>query len=426
MKNFKYKSLKGMYDCFSQDIYFYQYIEKVFKKLMINYCFDEIRFPILENTSIFKDICRNNNLVKKEMYSFDDRNGLNISLRPEGTICCTRLCLENNLFFKNLFLKLWYMGPMFRYENSQKGRFRQFNQIGVEVFGLKDINIDLELLLILKRLFNILGVYDFLNLEINFIGNIQERESYINYLFEYITKKNVKLIIDKHIINPLKLINSNDIKIKKFFADSLTIKDFLSKKSLFIFNLLCAKLDFFGFKYVINYNLMRGLDYYNDLVFEWKSNLFDFNKTVCAGGRYDNLVSYISNFNYPAVGFAIGLERLGILFNLSKKKDFILYNKIDIYIISSFNDETKTLGVSILEMLLDYSGNTLNVYNDYICKNINNKIKKVLNMNVRILIIIGEIELNNDFITLKDLYENKLFKLSKNDINNVVSSIFSF
>ncbi len=427
MKNLKYRSLKGMYDCFYKNVYLYQYIEKIFKKLMINYCFNEIRFPILERTMLFKNICHNNNIINKEMYSFEDRNGLNISLRPEGTICCVRLCLENNLFDFNSFLKLWYIGSMFRYENSQKGRYRQFNQMGIEIFGSKNINIDLEVLLISKRLFDILGVYNFLSLEINFIGDLYERQCYIDYLIKYIKEKNIKLNMNNCFSNVLKLINSNNKKIKHLFSNSLKIKDFLSKKSLLNFKKLCSKLDFFGFKYVINYNLMRGLDYYNNLVFEWKSNVFNFKKTVCAGGRYDSLVSCMSEIDFPAIGFAVGLERLGIIFEFSKKNLSFFNNKIDIYIISSFNEKTKMLGVYILEMLLDFSFNSLKIYNDCIYnKNMSNKIKKILDMNVRVLIIIGEKEINNNFITLKDLLNNKLFRLSKDKISNVISDIFLF
>ncbi len=425
MDKLEIKSIKGMHDCIPNDIYIYQYVEKIFKFLMKNYSFKEIRFPILEKTSLFhRNIGLNSFILDKEMYSFIDRNGLNISLRPEGTIGCVRAYIQNNLFLNKFLNKFWYLGPMFRYENTQKGRFRQFYQIGLEVFGTKNISIDLELILIIKRLWEKLGVINFLNLEINSIGSIEDRNNYVIYVKKFFkNNKNNFFINDLNYnkINFFRLLDSKNIEIKNLYKNFPRIIDFINKKSLFNFEELCKNLNILGINYKINYNLVRGLDYYNDFVFEWTSNFLGVKKSVCSGGRYDNLIKNISKFSIPAVGLAIGLDRLVILLKKIKKYKYI-NNKVDIYIISSFNKKSRLLGIKIVEKILNYFSNSISVYNDHIkYKNLGLKISRVIKLNPRILIIIDKNELINNYVTIKSIFLNKQKKISyKNIINNIV------
>ncbi len=425
MNKLKIKSIKGMHDCIPNDIYIYQYIEKTFRCLIKSYSFKEIRFPILEETSLFqRSIGLNTNIVNKEMYSFIDRNGLSISLRPEGTIGCVRAYIQNNLFLDKILNKFWYLGSMFRYENTQKGRFREFHQIGLEIFGSKNISLELELILIIKRLWKKLGLIDFLNLEINSIGSIEDRNKYFIYLKNFLKNNKNNFDINNlnyDRINFFRLLDSKNIKIKSLCKNFPKIIDFINKKSLFYFNELCKNLNILGVNYKINYNLVRGLDYYNDFVFEWTSNLGDIKKSFCSGGRYDNLTNIISKFSIPAVGLAIGLDRLVILLKEIKKYKYI-NNKIDVYIISSFNRESELLGIKIVEEILDYFTNSINVYNDHIkYKNLGIKISRVIKLSPRIIIIIDKNELINNYITIKSVLLNKQKKIFYKDIiNNII------
>ncbi len=417
------KSVKGMHDCIPNDILIYRNIESIFKILMKIYCFQEIRLPIIEKTSLFnRSLGLYNNIVSKEMYSFVDRNGLNLSLRPEGTAGCLRAYIQNNLFSNKILNKLWYLGPMFRYENTQKGRFRQFYQIGVEVFGYKNISIDIELILIIKKLWEKLGVVNLLNLEINCIGSIKDRNKYLVNIKKVIyNKKNGVLNnLDFNKINFFRLLDSKNKKIKDFCNNLPRIIDFVNCDSLYSFKKLCKNLTILGINYKINYKLVRGLDYYNDFVFEWTIN-YGGKKSICSGGRYDNLSKHLSKFSIPAVGFAIGLDRLVDLLKDSNKNIFINKNNIDVYIISSFNNKSKILGIKIMEKIFDYFYDSVSIYNDYSeYKNLGKKISKIIKLKPRIIIIIDKNEIINNFITIKNVFLNVQKKVFFKDIINTV------
>ncbi len=425
MSKLQIKSLKGMHDCIPNDISIYRNIENIFEKLMKNYSFQEIRLPILEKTSLFsRSLGLHNYVYNKEMYSFMDRNGLNLSLRPEGTAGCVRAYIQNNLFLNKILNKLWYFGPMFRYENTQKGRFRQFYQIGVEVFGYTNISIDIELILIIKRLWEKLGIVNLLRLEINSIGSLEDRNKYLIYIKKKIgnTKKNFFKNFDLNKINFFRLLDNKNKKIKDKYYSFPKIIDFINENSLYNFKKLCNNLTALGISYKINYNLVRGLDYYNDFVFEWTSDYLGIKKSICSGGRYDNLARCLSKFSIPAVGFALGLDRLVLLLKNNKKKDVFIYkNMIDIYIISSFNNKTRLLGIKIMEKIINYFPNSIKIYNDYNkYKNLGKKIFKILKLKPRIIIIIGQNELNNNFITIKDVVLNQQKKVSYKNVLDIV------
>ncbi len=424
MNKLSFKSIKGMHDCVPNDIYIYQNIEIIFKSLMKNYSFNEIRFPILEETSLFKrSIGINNSILSKEMYSFLDRNGFDISLRPEGTVGCIRAYIQNNLFLNNVLNKLWYLGPMFRYENTQKGRYRQFSQIGIELFGSKNISFDLELILIIKRLLKNLGIINLLDLEINSIGTLEDRNKYIIYIKNILKNKKDNINFkdfNYNKINFFRLLDSKNKKIIKICKNFPKIINFINKNSLLKFKRLCNNLDILGINYKINYNLVRGLDYYNDFVFEWTTNYLGVKKSICSGGRYDKLSEYLSKFSIPAVGCAIGLDRLVLL--LKKFKNVIINNNfIDVYILSSFNNKSKLLGIKIMEKILDYFSYSINIYNDHIkYKNLSKKILKVIKLKPRIIIIIDKNELINNYVTIKNVFLNEQKKVFYKDIINII------
>ncbi len=425
MYKLKIKSLKGMHDCFSRDIYLYQYIENMFKIFINKYSFQEIRFPILENTFLFSKFISNNynNNILKEMYSFLDKKKISLSLRPEGTVCCFRAYIENKLFLDSFLNKLWYIGSMFRYERPQKCRFRQFNQIGLEIFNDDSFVSNIELLLIINNFFKMLEINDFLYLEINCIGNFDDRKKYLFYIkknFLNIIKKKFPFFKDDS--NFFRFLDKNNKNINILIPNIPSIFDFINCNSKFNFNKLCRKLDLLNIKYIINKNLVRGLDYYNDFVFEWKSNFLNKNITICSGGRYDFLGNYLCNKYIPAVGCAIGLERLFFLLKSKKKKVFC--NKIDIYIYSSYNEYSKMIGLIICDKIINSSIKSLNVYNNYFLnKKINKIISLVIKKNIRFLIIIDKKEIEGNYIILKDLFLNIQKKVF---IYNIIENIIYF
>ncbi len=428
MRDFKINFVRGMHECLPNDIYIYQYIEKKIKKLMWNYSFEEIRFPIIENSNLFnKVIDINNDLVSKEMYFLNDCIGESLSLRPEGTICCLKTYIKNRLFLKKFLNKLWYVGPMFRHERPQKGRLRQFNQMGIEIFGSKNIFLEIELILISKRLWKILGIDNHVTLEINTIGTLEDRNKYIDFVNNFLIKHKDKynnLFLRYKKINIFRLLDSKNKNIRLILKDFPKLINFINKKSVLNFNNLCKELDKLNIYYKINNNLVRGLDYYNDFVFEWTINKsLSSQNTICAGGRYDNLSYLLYDISIPAVGFAIGIDRLVILFKkYNKTLNFNHY--IDIYIVSSYNYLSKILGILILEKILNSNLRDFKIYNDYIwCKKLSKKLSKIMILKPRILIIIDKYEINNNYITIKDLHNNKQKIINYKDVVLVLKSL---
>ncbi len=422
------KIIKGMKDYIPSDVIIYQYIEKKFRKIINSYSFNEVRFPILENSFLYNKNLNKNDLFLKQMYSFYDKNKLNISLRPEGTMSCVRMYMENKLFNYNNLNKLWYIGPMFRYEKPQKARFRQFYQIGLEVFGNINIYSDLELILIINRLFNELNINNLFILEINSIGNLNDRLNYIknlNILLNknkyYINNKRVK----KFSFDLFKKLDKNNKDYINLIKNFPNITNFLNYKSIYNFKCLCNLLNYFNIDFIINKNLFRGLEYYNDIVYEWKYKSWLSQNTVCAGGRYDYLIKNLYNLYIPSVGLAIGLDRLVLVLKENNKLINNINKKIDVYIISYYNSKTLLLGFKIIENILNSDLYFLNIYHNYFkYNNLSKIIIKVLKLNCRLLIIIGKKEFNNKIITIKDLYFNNQFNISnKKNIVNFISNL---
>ena len=310
-----YRSVRGMVDILPEDSFLWQQLEGVMAAVLQQYGYQEIRLPIIETTQLFsRSIGEVTDIVEKEMYTFADRNDESLSLRPEGTAGCVRAVVQHNL--QQTVQKLWYQGPMFRYERPQKGRQRQFHQLGVEGFGIANPDLDAELILLSNALWCDLGVKDLLTLEINSIGSPHSRELFREALVAFLLDHRDGLDEDSQRrleTNPLRILDSKNAGTQSLLADAPSLSDFIDNESQDDFEALLAMLNAAGQSYVINERLVRGLDYYNKTVFEWTTDALGAQGTVCGGGRYDGLVAQFGGRATPAAGFAIGLERLILL-----------------------------------------------------------------------------------------------------------------
>jgi histidyl-tRNA synthetase len=306
------QAIRGMKDILPQQTPLWQFLEDRVRMVLSRYGYDEIRMPIVEMTELFKrSIGEVTDIVEKEMYTFEDRNGDSLTLRPEGTAGCVRAGLENGLIF-NQTQRLWYQGPMFRHERPQKGRYRQFHQIGVETFGLEGPDIDLELILITARLWKELGL-EGLELQLNTLGTAEERSRYRELLVSYLRDHYDQLDEDSRRrleSNPLRILDTKNPEMAELVSQAPTLMEHLTEESLAHFEVLKQGLDDAGVAYVLNPRLVRGLDYYSRTVFEWVTDQLGAQGTVCAGGRFDGLVEQLGGRATSAMGFAMGLERL--------------------------------------------------------------------------------------------------------------------
>ena len=306
------QAIRGMHDVLPDQSALWQFVERRIAAVLGCYGYREIRMPILEMTELFKrSIGEVTDIVEKEMYSFDDRNGDSLTLRPEGTAGCVRAAMEHGLLH-NQIQRLWYQGPMFRHERPQKGRYRQFHQIGVETFGLSGPDIDAELILVTARIWKAIGI-DGLELQLNTLGTAEERAAYRGELVGYF-EAHADLLDDdsrrRLHSNPLRILDSKNAAMREMLDAAPTLTDHLGDESRAHFEFVCQALDDVGVPFTINPRLVRGLDYYSRTVFEWVTDRLGAQGTVCAGGRYDGLVPQLGGKPTPAVGFAMGLERL--------------------------------------------------------------------------------------------------------------------
>ena len=306
------QAIRGMHDILPDRSPTWQTLEQRIRDILQNYGYQEIRMPIIEKTELFKrSIGESTDIVSKEMYTFADRNGELMTLRPEGTASCVRMGLENGLFH-NPAMRLWYTGPMFRYERPQKGRLRQFHQIGVEAFGMAGPDIDAELIMMCKRIWANLGL-DKLILEINSLGSLTTRLNYRKILVEYFKDNQHLLDEDSNNnlnSNPLRILDSKNTELQDLIRKAPAMTNSLDNKSAEHFMEVQSLLDAMQVKYTINPRLVRGLDYYNRTIFEFITEELGAQGTICAGGRYDGLVEQFGGKPTPAIGFAMGLERL--------------------------------------------------------------------------------------------------------------------
>ena len=403
----KIQSIRGMSDLLPEQSATWQYLERVIADVLARYSYREIRFPLLEQTELFKRaVGEVTDIVEKEMYSFDDRNGDSLSLRPEGTAGCVRACTENGLLH-NQTQRLWYMGPMFRHERPQKGRLRQFHQIGVEAFGLKGPDIDAELLLLTARLWKTLKIDHAVKLEINSLGTSADRKRYRAALVEYLTARYERLDEDSQRrlqSNPMRILDSKNPDVQALLHAAPNLADFIDDESRQHFEQLCAMLDAADVPYQVNPRLVRGLDYYGKTVFEWVTKHLGSQGTVCAGGRYDGLVEQLGGKPCPGVGFAMGIERLVLLLDeLGVVPDSIAH-QVDVYLMAAGDVEQQALVLA--EKLRDQCP-SLRIECHCGGGSVKSQIKKADKSGATVALIMGEDEVASATIGVKYLREDK-------------------
>jgi len=307
------QAIRGMHDVLPDQTPLWQYAEKMLREVLGAYGYSEIRLPIVEKTELFKrSIGEVTDIVEKEMYTFDDRNGDSLTLRPEGTAGCLRACLEHGLLHNQVH-RLWYYGPMYRHERPQKGRYRQFIQLGVETYGMPGSDIDAELILLMDRLWKKLGIRDKVRLQLNSLGTIAERLVYRGTLVDYFQAHLNELDEDslrRLASNPLRILDTKNPAMQQLVANAPELMAYLGEESLAHFKALTTTLEDLGVSYEVNTRLVRGLDYYSKTVFEWVTDELGSQGTVCAGGRYDGLIEQLGGKPNYAVGFAMGIERM--------------------------------------------------------------------------------------------------------------------
>ncbi|WP_241610964.1 histidine--tRNA ligase [Rosenbergiella epipactidis] len=410
------QAIRGMNDYLPADTAVWQRIEQSLKQVLAGYGFSEIRLPIVEQTPLFKRaIGEVTDVVEKEMYTFDDRNGESLTLRPEGTAGCVRAGIEHGLLY-NQEQRLWYMGPMFRYERPQKGRYRQFYQLGAEVFGLTGPDIDAELIMMTARWWKVLGIAEHVELELNSIGSLDARADYREALVAFLEQH--KDVLDEDCLrrmysNPLRVLDSKNPEVQALLNDAPKLHDYLDDESREHFAGVCQFLDDAGITYRINQRLVRGLDYYNRTVFEWVTSSLGAQGTVCAGGRYDGLVEQLGGRATPAVGFAMGLERLVLLVQ-SVVPDFEPVNKVDVYVISS-GQGVQSAAMQLAETLRDQAP-SLKIMTNFGGGNFKKQFARADKNGAKVALVLGEDEVSNGQVVIKDLARGEQKLVSSQDV----------
>ncbi|EMP56668.1 histidyl tRNA synthetase [Marinobacter santoriniensis NKSG1] len=386
----------------------WQFVEATVRQVLGQYGYQEIRMPIVEQTDLFKrSIGEVTDIVEKEMYTFEDRNGDSLTLRPEGTAGCVRAAEEHGLLF-NQTRRLWYTGSMFRHERPQKGRYRQFHQIGVECFGMSGPDIDAELLILTARLWQALGLSDHARLEINSIGTSESRKEYRLALVDYLRQFQDQLDADSQRrleTNPLRILDSKDAGTRKILEGAPKLDDYLDEESRAHFDRLRELLDAAGIGYTVNPALVRGLDYYGKTVFEWMTDSLGAQGTICAGGRYDGLVEQLGGKPTFAVGFAMGLERLILLLETLGLIPESVNANADVYL-TAMGDSAVAPALALAEKLRDQlPGRTIVTH----CGggSFKSQMKKADKSGARYAIILGENELASGTAALKPLRDDE-------------------
>ena len=419
------QAIRGMNDYLPTETPLWQWVENKVRSVLSAYGYAEIRMPIVESTPLFaRAIGEVTDVVEKEMFTFDDRDEESLTLRPEGTAGCVRAGIEHGLLY-NQEQRLWYMGPMFRYERPQKGRYRQFHQVGVEIFGIPNPEIDAELSALTARLWKDLGIFDHVTLQLNSIGSLEARKNYRQALVDFL--QNHIDILDEDskrrlTTNPLRILDSKDQRVQEVLNDAPKLHDYLDDDSREHFAQLCALLDNLGIQYEINQKLVRGLDYYNKTVFEWVTSALGAQGTVCGGGRYDGLVEQLGGHATSGVGFAMGLERLVLLVQ-EVNTQITLPSAVDIYIVyqgegttvAAFNLAEKLRSeLPHLRTLLHCSGG-----------NFKKQFKRADKSGAKLALVIGEDEVKNQQVVVKNLLQHsEQAVVALGDIINHIQNTF--
>ncbi|MFJ5451527.1 histidine--tRNA ligase [Pectobacterium jejuense] len=417
------QAIRGMNDYLPAETALWQRIENSLKQVLSGYGYNEIRLPIVEQTPLFKRaIGEVTDVVEKEMYTFDDRNGDSLTLRPEGTAGCVRAGIEHGILY-NQEQRLWYVGPMFRYERPQKGRYRQFHQLGCEVFGLQGPDIDAELILMTARWWRVLGIADHVKLELNSIGSLDARARYREALVAFLEQHKDQLDEDclrRMYTNPLRVLDTKNPQIQELLNDAPVLTDYLDDESRAHFEALGELLAQSGIPYTVNPRLVRGLDYYNRTVFEWVTTSLGAQGTVCAGGRYDGMVEQLGGHATPAVGFAMGLERLVLLVQ-SVNPDFKAQSGVDVYLISS-GAGTQVAAMQLAEKLRDALPQ-LKLMTNYGGGNFKKQFARADKWGARVALVLGENEVAAGQVVVKNLSNGEQDTLAQADVASRLATL---
>lgn len=391
-----------MNDCLPTQSPLWQKLENTVKNVISAYGYNEMRMPIVEMTHLFsRAIGEVTDVVEKEMYTFEDRNGDSLTLRPEGTAGCVRAGIENGLLY-NQEQRVWYMGPMFRHERPQKGRYRQFHQCGVEVFGLNGPDVDAELIMMTARLWRELGIDKHVRLELNSIGSLEARANYREALIAFLEQHMDVLDEDckrRMHTNPLRVLDSKNPDVQAILGDAPRLSEHLDEESKQHFAGLCELLDAAGIEYTVNERLVRGLDYYNRTVFEWITESLGAQGTVCGGGRYDGLVEQLGGKATPAVGFAMGLERLVLMLETLELTE--VRRSVDVYVVTA-GEGTMMAGMKLAEQLREEVPG-VRVMNHFGGGNFKKQFKRADKVGAVVALVLGENEVADNTVVLKDL-----------------------
>lgn len=404
------QAVRGMNDCLPIQSSLWQFAEQAVRNTVAAYGYSEIRTPIVESTDLFKrSIGEVTDIVEKEMYTFDDRNGDSLTLRPEGTACVVRAGNQHGLLY-NQEQRLWYMGPMFRHERPQKGRYRQFHQFGVEVYGISDAHADAEVLMMSAYLWKQLGMTEHVRLELNTLGDNHERAQYRDALIAFL-EQHLDVLDEESkrrmYSNPLRVLDTKNPDVQTILVDAPKLSDYLGEETTQHFSKLCELLDLAGIQYTVNERLVRGLDYYNRTVFEWVTDSLGAQGTVLAGGRYDGLVEQLGGKASPAVGFAMGIERLVLMLETLETLELVdtSLSAVDVYV-CAMGDNAQNQAMIISQSLREqHSGLRIMKHNSG--GNFKKQMKKADQSGAKIVLLFGDNELENDSVTVKYLREDK-------------------
>jgi histidyl-tRNA synthetase len=414
------QSIRGMHDVLPAQSALWQYFEDTVRTIVQAYGYQEIRMPIVESTDLFcRSIGEVTDIVEKEMYTFLDRNGDSLTLRPEGTASCVRAGMEHGLLH-NAQPRMWYMGPMFRHERPQKGRYRQFHQIGIETFGMTGPDIDAELILMSARIWKTLGLKN-IRLEINTLGSNEARARYRDVLVAYLEKH--RELLDEDSVrrlasNPLRILDSKNLAMQNMINAAPRLMDHLDEESRVHFDQLKSMLDAAGIAYVVNARLVRGLDYYCKTVFEWVSDNLGAQGTVCAGGRYDGLVTQLGGRDTPAAGFAMGMERLlALLEDQGCQREHAL----DVFVALQ-GDAAQTQGMLLAERIRDQWPD-LKIQLNCGGGSFKSQMKKADKSGAMVALILGDDEIALNKVAIKHLrQQSEQLLVDQNEVVNALST----
>ncbi|WP_456070086.1 histidine--tRNA ligase [Haemophilus paraphrohaemolyticus] len=418
------QAIRGMNDCSPTESPLWQWIEAKVRHVLASYGYSEVRMPIVESTPLFaRAIGEVTDVVSKEMYTFWD-NDEQLTLRPEGTAGCVRAAIERGWIYNNE-QRLWYMGPMFRHERPQKGRYRQFHQAGVEVFGIANPEIDAELIILTARLWKELGIDQHVSLQLNSIGSLEARANYRSALVAFL-ENHQDLMSDEEkerlVKNPLRILDTKNEALQEVLNGAPKLLDYLDDESREHFNQLCSLLDAMGVKYEINPKLVRGLDYYNKTVFEWVTSALGAQGTLCGGGRYDGLVEQLGGHSTQGVGFAMGLERLVLLVQ-EVNKEITLPQAVDLYLV--YAGEGATLNAFQIAEQIRTELPQVRVMTHCSGGKFQKQFKRADKIEAKYALVIGESEVQAKTVVVKDLRNGaEQITLSQADLVAILKTYF--